>query len=245
MAYVSTADRPGAIGRCRRRTKPSPTIPGEGPSLLAAAPLTQLNLDISLATWAGPRACVIVVMASFDLVVYARGHVPERAREHDLVDRLDRRRAAVRRRSSGPGRAREAGSQYLAGYLLERSLSLDNIFVFAVILSLLRRARRAGAGQGARVGHHARARPAPDLHPARRGAAGRVPHHVLLLRRAAALHGLEARPPRRRRDRARAQPGAQVHPQARDDDRGLRRRQALHARRRQARSRRRCSPSSS
>ena len=29
----------------------------------------------------------------------------------------------------------EAGSQYLAGYLLERSLSLDNIFVFAVILA--------------------------------------------------------------------------------------------------------------
>jgi tellurite resistance protein TerC len=29
----------------------------------------------------------------------------------------------------------EAGSQYLAGYLLERSLSLDNIFVFAVILT--------------------------------------------------------------------------------------------------------------
>jgi tellurite resistance protein TerC len=29
----------------------------------------------------------------------------------------------------------EAGGEYLAGYLLERSLSLDNIFVFAVILS--------------------------------------------------------------------------------------------------------------
>ena len=29
----------------------------------------------------------------------------------------------------------EAGSQFYAGYLLERSLSLDNIFVFAVILS--------------------------------------------------------------------------------------------------------------
>src|SRR4029453_11040817 len=29
----------------------------------------------------------------------------------------------------------EAGSEYLAGYLLERSLSLDNIFVFAVILA--------------------------------------------------------------------------------------------------------------
>lgn len=28
----------------------------------------------------------------------------------------------------------EAGSQYFAGYLLERSLSLDNIFIFAVIL---------------------------------------------------------------------------------------------------------------
>jgi tellurite resistance protein TerC len=29
---------------------------------------------------------------------------------------------------------REAGSEYFAGYLLERSLSLDNVFVFAVIL---------------------------------------------------------------------------------------------------------------
>src|ERR1700749_5066610 len=28
----------------------------------------------------------------------------------------------------------EAGAQFLAGYLLERSLSLDNVFVFAVIL---------------------------------------------------------------------------------------------------------------
>ena len=29
----------------------------------------------------------------------------------------------------------EAGSEYLAGYLLERSLSLDNLFVFAVLFS--------------------------------------------------------------------------------------------------------------
>ena len=36
---------------------------------------------------------------------------------------------------SGPGRAARPAPQYLAGYLLERSLSLDNIFVFAVILA--------------------------------------------------------------------------------------------------------------
>ena len=74
-------------------------------------------------------------MLAFDLFVYARGHMPERAREHDLVDRLDRRRARLRRRLLGLAGLLTPGSQYLAGYLLERSLSLDNIFVFAVILA--------------------------------------------------------------------------------------------------------------
>jgi len=32
---------------------------------------------------------------------------------------------------SGPG----AGGEYLAGYLIERSLSIDNVFIFAVIMS--------------------------------------------------------------------------------------------------------------
>ena len=54
--------------------------------MFAASSADALNLDINLATW-GILAGVIAVMAIFDLVIYARGHVPERAREHDLVDR--------------------------------------------------------------------------------------------------------------------------------------------------------------
>ena len=46
---------------------------------------------------------------------------------------------------------------------------------------------------------------------------------------------MEARPPRRHRDRARAQPAAQAVAQAGHDDRRLRRRQVLHEGQRQAR----------
>ena len=121
-------------------------------------------------------------MAAFDLVIYARGHVPG-VRENTIWSIGWIAVALLFGVVFWAWQGAEAGSQYLAGYLLERSLSLDNIFVFAVILSLLRRARGEGAGAGAGLGHHARARPAPDLHPARRRAARRVPHHVLRLRR--------------------------------------------------------------
>ena len=76
---------------------------------------------------------VVVVMIAFDLLVYARGHTPS-TRENSLWS-LGWIGVAL---LFGVGfwfwQGSEAGSQYLAGYLLERSLSLDNIFVFAVIL---------------------------------------------------------------------------------------------------------------
>ena len=37
--------------------------------------------------------------------------------------------------SCGRGRARTPAGEYLAGYAIERSLSLDNVFVFVVALS--------------------------------------------------------------------------------------------------------------
>src|SRR4051812_1990706 len=73
-------------------------------------------------------------MLAFDLFVYARGHIPS-VRENSLWS-IGWILVAL-----GFGvvfwtwQGSDAGSQYLAGYLLERSLSLDNIFVFAVILS--------------------------------------------------------------------------------------------------------------
>ena len=180
-----------------------PLIPEKDPLLFAAAPLPDaLNLDISLGDVGRPR----------------RRHPRDGRLRPRRLRPWPRARACARTRSGRSAgslsrslfgaffwawQGSDAGSQYLAGYLLERSLSLDNIFVFAVILAYFA-VPAAGPGEGVGVGHHARAVPAPDLHPARRGAAGRVPRHVLLLRRAAALHGLEARSSRRRRNRARA-----------------------------------------
>jgi len=89
-------------------------------------------LDVSLTTWLALGGA-IALMAGFDLVVYARGHTPS-MRENSLwsVGWI------VLALAFGAGlwawQGSEAGSEYLAGYLIERSLSLDNIFVFAVIL---------------------------------------------------------------------------------------------------------------
>src|SRR3954447_670134 len=89
-------------------------------------------MDVSFAMWAALGG-VIIVMTLFDLLVYAGGHTPS-MRENSLWS-LGWIGVAL---AFGVGfwvwQGSEAGSQYLAGYLLERSLSLDNIFVFAIIL---------------------------------------------------------------------------------------------------------------
>jgi tellurite resistance protein TerC len=102
--------------------------------LLAAATQTdKLNLDISIGMWA-ILAGVIVVMLAFDLFVYARGHIPS-VRENAFWSIGWILVALAFGAVFWAWQGSEAGSQYLAGYLLERSLSLDNIFVFAVILA--------------------------------------------------------------------------------------------------------------
>jgi tellurite resistance protein TerC len=99
----------------------------------AAAEADKLNLDISIGMW-GILAGVIVVMLAFDLFVYARGHIPS-VRENALWSIGWIVVALAFGAVFWAWQGSEAGSQYLAGYLLERSLSLDNIFVFAVILA--------------------------------------------------------------------------------------------------------------
>jgi len=101
--------------------------------VFAASGAPELNLDINLATW-GILAGVIVVMAVFDLVIYARGHVPS-VRENTIWSIAWIAVALIFGAIFWAWQGGEAGSQFYAGYLLERSLSLDNIFVFAVILS--------------------------------------------------------------------------------------------------------------
>jgi tellurite resistance protein TerC len=101
--------------------------------LTAAAEADKLNLDISIGTWAILGA-IILAMLAFDLFVYARGHIPS-VRENSLWSIGWILVALAFGAILWAWQGSEAGSQYLAGYLLERSLSLDNLFVFAVILS--------------------------------------------------------------------------------------------------------------
>jgi predicted tellurium resistance membrane protein TerC len=92
-------------------------------------------MDISFATWA-VLGGLIAVMAAFDLLVYGRGRTPS-MRANSLWS-LGWIGVAL---AFGVGfwlwQGSEAGSEFFAGYLIERTLSIDNLFVFAVVLGAL------------------------------------------------------------------------------------------------------------
>ena len=56
-------------------------------------------------------------------------------------------------------RGGEAGLEFFTGFLVEKSLSIDNIFVFILIFNYFHVPPRLSA-QGALLGHHRRDRPA-------------------------------------------------------------------------------------
>jgi tellurite resistance protein TerC len=87
---------------------------------------------------------VILAMTAFDLVVYARGHTPS-VRENTYWSLGWIGIALAFGVVFWLWQGGDAGQQYLAGYLLERSLSLDNIFVFAIILGGLSLAEQSKA----------------------------------------------------------------------------------------------------
>ena len=61
------------------------------------------------------------------------------------------------------------GTQYFAGYIVEKSLSVDNLFVFVIIMTTFA-VPEQHQQQGADLRHHRRAGPAGDLHRAGRRA---------------------------------------------------------------------------
>ena len=89
--------------------------------------------DIPLIAWPLLAALVVALLA-VDLLVFARRHVPT-LRESLLWSIAWFAIALVFGGGWWLWQGGGAGSEYFAGYLLERSLSLDNVFVFAVILS--------------------------------------------------------------------------------------------------------------
>jgi len=100
--------------------------------------------EIPISAWAALGAVVIALLA-VDLLVFARHHAPTlRESVGWSIGWL-----VIALAFGGVWwllRGGEAGSQYFAGYLLERSLSLDNVFVFAVILSYFAVPRSAQPG---------------------------------------------------------------------------------------------------
>jgi tellurite resistance protein TerC len=90
------------------------------------------DLEVSVAMWGALGALVIAMLAA-DLVLFGRGRAEVSMRSSVAWSigwvGLALGFAALMWAWQGG----ETGSEYLAGYLLERSLSLDNIFVFAVI----------------------------------------------------------------------------------------------------------------
>jgi tellurite resistance protein TerC len=90
------------------------------------------SLDVPLTTWALLGALVIAMLA-IDLLVFARGHAPS-LRESALWSVIWLAVALAFGALLWARDGGQVGGEYFAGYLLERSLSLDNLFVFAVIL---------------------------------------------------------------------------------------------------------------
>jgi tellurite resistance protein TerC len=90
-------------------------------------------LDISAAAWAGLGALVVLLLV-VDLRVFARGGRSPGIRPSLVWSATWLALALAFGAALWAWQGGAAGSEYLAGYLLERSLSLDNVFVFAVIL---------------------------------------------------------------------------------------------------------------
>src|SRR5262245_8649055 len=89
-------------------------------------------MSVSAPLWAG-LGVLVVAMLAIDLLAFARGHAP-RLRESIVWSIVWTAIALGFGGLLWVWQGGEPGAQYYAGYLLERSLSLDNIFVFAVIM---------------------------------------------------------------------------------------------------------------
>src|SRR5512132_1633988 len=100
---------------------------------VAASSAPSLDLDPSLATW-GVLGVLVIAMLAVDLVVFARDRTPP-MREAVAWSAAWLVVAAAFGGLFWAWQGAEAGGQFFAGYLLERTLSLDNVFVFAVIMA--------------------------------------------------------------------------------------------------------------
>ncbi len=91
------------------------------------------SVDVSVGLWAG-LGTLVVLMLVFDLLIFARGGEPT-VRQAVGWSIGWTAVAAAFGAWMWITHGAEPGEEFIAGYLLERSLSFDNLFVFAVIFS--------------------------------------------------------------------------------------------------------------
>ena len=89
------------------------------------------SLDVTLVAWLALGAAVLAMLA-FDLLVFGRGREPT-LRESVVWTVVWTACALAFAAWLAWTAGGEIGGEFLAGYLLERSLSFDNLFVFAIV----------------------------------------------------------------------------------------------------------------
>ena len=95
-------------------------------------------MDVPGVVW-GLTIAAIVGLLAFDFVFHVRkAHVPTLREAAVWSAALRRHRVAVRRRVSWSSAAPRPGSEYFAGYVTEKALSVDNLFVFLIIMASFR-----------------------------------------------------------------------------------------------------------
>ena len=103
--------------------------------LLAASDANESFADIDVPVWAwGALLATIVAMLAVDLILHRAQHAPTTRRaliESSVWVSMGLAFGGVVALAFGG----QAGGEYLAGYLIEKSLSVDNVFVWAVIFS--------------------------------------------------------------------------------------------------------------
>jgi tellurite resistance protein TerC len=90
-------------------------------------------MSVSAPLWAG-LGLLVIVMLAIDMLGFARGHAP-RLRESIAWSVVWLALALAFGAVLWAWQGGDAGGEYLTGYVLERALSLDNVFVLAVIMS--------------------------------------------------------------------------------------------------------------
>ncbi|HEV8153367.1 MAG TPA: TerC family protein [Solirubrobacteraceae bacterium] len=102
------------------------------PPLAATADRVGTDLDVNVGAW-GLLTALVIVMLVVDLLIFGRGRREVTLRESVIWSVVWIALAFGFWLLMWAWQGADAGSEYLTGYLLERSLSLDNIFVFAII----------------------------------------------------------------------------------------------------------------